>query len=85
MSKRSNMNNLLPTEWTIKQNALTNGQYIKFWKKNYRKRSSNGCISIEIIFVAMLREKKQKCPKRNVNAVTDSSLMSDSKYHVRNV
>lgn len=30
-------------------------------------------------------EKKQKCPKRNVNAVTDSSLMSDSKYHVRNV
>lgn len=27
-------------------------------------------------------KKKQKCPKRNVNAVTDSSLMSDSKYHV---
>lgn len=26
--------------------------------------------------------KNHKCPKRNVNAVTDSSLMSDSKYHV---
>lgn len=67
MSKRSNMNNLLPTEWTIKQNALTNGQYIKFWKKNYRRRSSNGCISIEIIFVAMLR-------KKNKNAQSETSM-----------